>query len=187
VRRAWPFAAVLTGIVLLGCSAYLSAAGHPVSPPEVPQSAPARIIDNEWFPSPAPPAPVSHEGVRVKIPALGIDLAVVEGDGINAPLNLAAHYPGMKWPGEGGRSLLYAHARPGMFGPLFQVRDGEQVFIDRPNTAELKYSIQSHTDRWPATDTTVLQPADHEELVLLTCTTYNPADPRIVVFAEPAR
>jgi LPXTG-site transpeptidase (sortase) family protein len=187
VKRVWPLAATLAGIVLLACSAaYLSTGQHVPAQSASQQSvAPARIIDSEWFNSPPASAPVSHDGVRVRVPTLGIDLAVVEGDGVNAPLNLAAHYPGMKWPGEGGRSLLYAHARPGMFGPLFRVQDGQEVLVDRQNAPELKYSIRSHTDRWPATDTSVLQPSDHEQLVLLTCTTYNPADPRIVVFAEP--
>ena len=127
-----------------------------------------------------------HSGLRVQVPALGIDLAIVEGDGQDPSLNLAAHYPGMKWPGEGGRSFLYAHARPGMFGPLLGARPvGAEVDVTEPGGAILRYVISSYTDSWPVTDTSILSPSDHEELVLYTCTSWTYEDPKIVAIAIP--
>jgi LPXTG-site transpeptidase (sortase) family protein len=185
VKRHWPLAALASGLLLLAAGGIVAGAAVVAAHPAA-AAPPARIIPEGVFPSPSPVAqPVSHDGFRVRMPALGIDLPVVEGDGLTAPLNQAAHYPGMKWPGDGGRSLLYAHGRVGMFGPLFRAHVGQEIDVDRPGESTLRYSIREYDARWPATDVSVLGGADHEQLVLLTCTTYNPADPRIVVFAEP--
>jgi LPXTG-site transpeptidase (sortase) family protein len=185
VRRHWPLGAIVAGLLLV-CVAGLLAAGVGSVRQVAAPRATVPIIPDHAFPAVEPSPQVTHEGVRVRMPELGIDLPVVEGDGLTAPLYEAAHYPGMSWPGEGGRSLLYAHARTGMFGPLFRAHVGEEVDVDRPGAATLRYVIRAYDDHWPATDTSILQTAGHEELILLTCTTYNPSDPRIVVFAEPA-
>jgi LPXTG-site transpeptidase (sortase) family protein len=134
-----------------------------------------------------PAEPAAGVAYRVKVDELAIDLPVVEGDGWTVALYMAAHYPGMKQPGEGGRSLLYAHAQAGMFGPLLRPggKVGDHVEVVRPDKPTLRYIMQKVVPRWPANDTSVLKPADHEELVLLTCTSYNANDPRVVVFAEP--
>ncbi len=155
--------------------------------PQQASRAPSPIISPYVVPA-APPTPTeaSHPGVRIDVPELRIDLPVVEGDGFNAPLYQAAHYPGMPWPGEGGRSVIYAHARAGMFGPLFGARVGEHVDITRPGGPALHYVIREYYPRWPITDLRWLRPGDHEEVVLVTCTTYNYNDPRIVAVAEPA-
>jgi LPXTG-site transpeptidase (sortase) family protein len=134
----------------------------------------------------AAPGAVTHEGLRIRVPELKIDLPIVEGDGYDAPLYKAAHYPGMPWPGEGGRSMIYAHARPGMFGPLFGAQVGEHVEIAGEDGRTRRYVIREYYPRWPITDLKWLQPGDHEQLVLVTCTTYNYNDPRIVAVAEPA-
>jgi LPXTG-site transpeptidase (sortase) family protein len=128
---------------------------------------------------------VSHTGVRVRLPQLGIDLPVVEGNGVDAPLFKAAHYPGTTWPGEGGRSVIYAHARVGMFGPLFGARVGQEVQVASPNGPIRRFVIQQYYPRWPVTDLAWLRPGDHEQLVLITCTTYNNNDPRIIAVSEP--
>jgi LPXTG-site transpeptidase (sortase) family protein len=126
------------------------------------------------------------EGLRVVLPELGIDLPIIEGDGQDVPLYKAAHYPSMAWPGQGNRSMIYAHARLGMFGPLFNAKVGNLVEIQRSNGTVLKYTIREYFPRWPVYDLKYLQPTDHEELVLLTCTSWNAADPRIIAVAESA-
>src|SRR5438309_6641097 len=121
-------AAALLGIggsVLVGHS-------RPVPPAVAPTPAP--IISSQAVATPVPtPTDAGHDGLRIKVPELGIDLPIVGGDGYNAPLYKAAHYPGTMWPGQGGRSVFYAHARTGMFGPLFQGRTGDHIQIVRPN------------------------------------------------------
>jgi hypothetical protein len=46
--------------------------------------------------------------------------------------------------------------------------------------------IREFYPRWRSTDLKWLQPAQGEELILETCTTYNDNDPRIIAVAEPA-
>jgi sortase (surface protein transpeptidase) len=120
------------------------------------------------------------------MPELAIDLEIVPGDGQTAPLYKAALEPGMAPPGTGKRSMVYAHARNGMFGPLLlRGKVGQAIEIDRAGATPLHYVIREYYPRWSSTDTRWLDPAAHEELILETCTSYNPNDPRIIAVAEP--
>jgi LPXTG-site transpeptidase (sortase) family protein len=148
------------------------------------------IINANLFPSSTLfPSAGPDLGFRVKVSELGINLPVVEGDGWTVALHKAAHYPGMKLPGQGGRSMLYAHAQAGMFGPLLHPggKVGQHVEVDRPGLQPLRYTITEFFADWPPSDIRYLQPGDHEELILLTCTSFDPNGPRILAVAEPAR
>ncbi len=153
---------------------------HPSKPAQRTSTTP--IINPDLFPSPGPDL-----GFRVKVIELGINLPVVEGDGWTVALYKAAHYPGMKLPGQGGRTMLYAHAQAGMFGPLLHPggKIGQHVEVDRPGLPVLRYTITQFFPSWPPSDIRYLQPGDHEELILLTCTSFDPNGPRILAVAEP--
>ena len=203
--RHWRVPAALTGLVLIAVSA--TALLWPVlfrSQP-APRTAavsrlaqPKQIISPGVFPSPLPVGnqqiprepPGSVDGWRIRMPSLNIDLPLVQGDGLNVPYYKAAHYPTMPWPGEGQRSFVYAHAQYGppiMFGPLLNNgKTGIDVYVDRPARSELHFVIQQFYPAWPISDTRWLQPADHEELILMTCTSWNSSDPRVIAVAEPA-
>lgn len=188
-RRA---AVAVVVILAMAVGGFIAAAGHPWSRAAAPaERQPAQIIAPGQFPAAPPvltsPTPLaeSHVGLRIQLPGLGINLPIVEGDGYNAPLYEAAHYPGSAWPGDNARSVIYAHARAGMFGPLFQAKVGDQVVIDRPDGPPLNYTIKQYYPKWPITDTSVLQPLNQAQIVLITCTTYNYDDPRIVAVAVP--
>jgi LPXTG-site transpeptidase (sortase) family protein len=183
VRRAWPAAAIVLGLLLVAVGAFNLLPRKAPPEPDNTSALPAPIGIISPLPGATPEA--AGRAWRVKVPELGIDLPVVAGDGHTAPLYKAVEEPNMKLPGEGGRSLIYAHARAGMFDPLFNAKVGQHVEIDRPGAPPLHYTIRTYTRKWPAKDLSILGPADHEELVLLTCTTYNPNDPRIVVVARP--
>ncbi|HVC99784.1 MAG TPA: sortase [Candidatus Dormibacteraeota bacterium] len=177
-------------LALAAVAAMLAACGAapakaPATASYPPRQFRADPIEGADVPAPTP-TPMPHSGLMIKIPQLGISLNVVEGHGLEPDYNLADHYPGMKWPGEGGRSFIYAHAQPGMFGALLgSGAVGEHVQIDEPDGRVLHYTIATFTRNWPVTDTSILQPADHEELVLYTCTSWTYADPKVVAVAEP--
>lgn len=181
LRRYWPAALVFIGLLAV-LAGILLLVRRPAPAPRA--ALPAPIIQGGGFTSPSP-VPGFPDGLRVRVPELGIDLPVVPGDGVNAPLYKAATDPRLKLPGENHRSMIYAHARDGMFGPLFHAATGQHVEVAEPNGRVLRYTIREYYPRWPSTDLKWLQPADHEELILLTCTTYNVNDPRIVAVAEP--
>ncbi len=172
---------VIGAMLALGAPSHAPVAVRPTpSPP-----APAHIID---LPQVIPTAkPGADPAVRIQVPELNIDLQVVPGDGVNAPYYKAAEYPApLKLPGQGGRSMIYAHAQPGMFGPLFNGKVGQHVDVTLAGGRQLHYVIREYYAHWPVTDLRWFEPGDHEQLLLVTCTTYNPNDPRIVAVAEPA-
>lgn len=130
-------------------------------------------------------APGTPETVRLVIPAGRIDLRVVPGDGHTVPLNLAVHYPGTSEPGGGGNSLFYAHAQPGMFRGLYDLHLGDEIRAFRSDGSQVVYQVRT-LHKVAATDDSVLQQTPFEEVTLLTCTSYNPYNPRYIVTATPA-
>ena len=79
--------------------------------------------------------------VRIEIPRLGIDLPIVEGDGIDAPLHKAAHYPGTGWPDGGSNIYLYGHAQAGMFLALWEAATGDEVILTLVDGSQRTYRI----------------------------------------------
>jgi Sortase domain len=76
--------------------------------------------------SPAPSASGGDAVVtRVAVPALRIDLPVVAGpsNGVYPYCNVAMYYvdPRLGQPGSGKPTYLFAHARDGMFGPIYHL------------------------------------------------------------------
>ena len=71
-------------------------------------------------PSPSASIPADRVATRVVVPALKIDLPIVEGPPNHVLCNVAmyAEAPGLVQPGEAGSTYLYGHARKGMFLPL---------------------------------------------------------------------
>jgi LPXTG-site transpeptidase (sortase) family protein len=123
---------------------------------------------------------------RIAIARLNIDLPIVEGDGVDAPLNKVAHYPGTAWPGEGSNVYLYAHARVGMFINLWFAKVGDSVDITLANGSHKKYVVSKILPSVEWNDRSVLAPSSAEELTLQTCTAYSPAAPRFIVIAVPS-
>ncbi|MFN2466381.1 MAG: sortase [Candidatus Dormibacteria bacterium] len=129
-------------------------------------------------------APRTPETVRLVVPAGHIDLRVVPGDGFHVPLNLAVHYPGTSEPGGGGNSLFYAHAQPGMFAGLYDLHLGDEIRAYRSDGSQVLYQVRT-LHKVPATDLSVVKQTPFEEVTLLTCTSYNPYNPRYIVTATP--
>ena len=178
LRRRWPLLLVLLGVLLVAAGVVIF-----LRRPQTTVLGPTpSIVTPNPFPS---TGSADITGMRVKVDELGIDLPLVEGDGWTVPLYKAAHYPGMKLPGEGQRSMLYAHGQSGMFGPLVQGAPGQHVSVLRPGKATLHYVITEYYPKWSPSDLKWTEPGDHEQVVLLTCTTYNANDPRIIAVAEP--
>jgi LPXTG-site transpeptidase (sortase) family protein len=121
----------------------------------------------------------------LRLDRLGIDLDLVEGDGVTVPEGAAAHYPGTAWPGEASNTYLYAHAREGHFLELWQVRSGDLVEMDMADGSVASYRVtEIHpVVEWDALE--YLAPSSSERLTLQTCLTYDDTAPRFIVIAEP--
>jgi LPXTG-site transpeptidase (sortase) family protein len=141
--------------------------------------------------TPVPTIPPIPDGYRIKIARLAIDLPLAEGDierdvvVQQTPENFAFHFPGTAIPGTGGNSYIYAHARRGMFLNLWNARIGDQVVVDTPGGAALKYVVSEIHPRVPPEDTSWIEPTSTDRLTLQTSTGPNRGDPRFVVIAIP--
>jgi sortase (surface protein transpeptidase) len=77
--------------------------------------------------SPSEPAPGDRAvATRVVVPALRIDLPVVKGPDGYPLCNVAMYIQELGQPGEGRATYLYAHARDGMFGPIYELAHAGQ-------------------------------------------------------------
>ena len=123
---------------------------------------------------------------RIRIDRLDIDLAIIEGDGIDAPTGKAAHYPGSAWPGGGSNIYIYGHARKGMFLALWKTRVGDTIELDLVDGTSRAYVVKRVLPKVPWNAVQYLKPTSTEQLTLQTSTSYYPTAPRFVVIAVPA-
>lgn len=155
-----------------------AAASLPSLPPAGPSTAP---------PSPSPA--VISAGIpatRIRIDRLGIDLPIVQGDGIDAPIGKVAHYPASAWPGSGSNIYLYAHARDGAFLALWNARVDDRVQLDLADGTSRFYRVTRVLPRVRYNAMQYLAPTVTEQLTLQTCTAYEADAPRFLVIAVPA-
>jgi LPXTG-site transpeptidase (sortase) family protein len=135
------------------------------------------------------PSPSATSGIvarRIVIRRLGIDLRIVEGDGIDAPIGKAAHYPGSGWPDGGTNIYIYAHARTGMFLSLWDARVGDKVVLTLVDGTQRTYVVDTVLPKVPWNAVQYLAPTDTEQLTLQTSTSYYGTAPRFVVITHPA-
>ena len=123
---------------------------------------------------------------HIKIARLGIDLAVIQGDGIDAPIGKAAHFPSSGWPGGGTNIYIYGHARVGMFIRLWDARIGDTVQLSLVDGTTRNYVVTKIIPTVPWDAVEYLAPTPTEQLTLQTSTSYYPTAPRFVVIALPA-
>jgi hypothetical protein len=74
-------------------------------------------------PSASPTPVVDRFATRVRIPAMKIDLPVIKpagGSKAYPQCNVAMYIQELHQPGQGGATYIYAHARDGMFGPIYE-------------------------------------------------------------------
>jgi hypothetical protein len=135
--RLLPAILTATGVSLIagGLLSYTGAAGLdlPSASPTIVAVAPTPTFALPTFPpeSAVPPASASPTPVvdrfatRVVVPALRIDLPVIKpagGPTAYPQCNVAMYIQEpLRQPGQGGATYLYAHARPGMFGPIYNL------------------------------------------------------------------
>jgi sortase (surface protein transpeptidase) len=134
-----------TGVSLIagGLLSYTGAAGiQPASPsPTIVAVAPTPTLTLPTFPpasyspssSPSATPVVDRVATRVVVPALRIDLPIIKpagGSDAYPQCNVAMYIQQLHHPGQGKATYLYAHARDGMFGPIYELA----IVKKRPNS-----------------------------------------------------
>ncbi|MGY2065019.1 class F sortase [Blastococcus sp. SYSU DS0619] len=149
----------------------------------------------------AVPAGIAHP-VRLRVPAAGIDTAVVgtglDGDGALLPPAdpaLTGWFTGGPLPGAPGPAVLTGHVdwagRPGALGGLAEVAPGDEVRVDRADGTTARFRV-TDVDRYAKAGfpgSAVYAPTPAAELRLITCGGPFDADQRtyrdnVVVSAE---
>jgi hypothetical protein len=135
-NRLLPAVLTATGVSLIAAgllsySAPVEAGLVPSASPDAIAFSPTPTIPLPTFPpasgstSPSPSiAPADRVATRVVVPALQIDLPIVKPSGGSSTYpqcNVAMYIKELHQPGQGGATYLYAHARDGMFGPIYHL------------------------------------------------------------------
>ncbi len=209
-RRAFLAIGVVAAIVLAAAGLSIALGGGGVTPSQVADASPSSgtpassqatfsfpPVGSPIATSPSPsqdatpvstPSPVPGKAIRanrIQIDRLGIDLKIVEGDGIDAPMGKAAHYPGTGWPGGGTNIYIYGHAQTGMFLSLWDVKVGDVVVLTLVDGSQRSYTVAKIIPKAPWDAIQYLDPTPKEQLTLQTSTSYHPTSPRFVVIAFP--
>lgn len=125
---------------------------------------------------------------RLRIPALGVDVVVVEGTSPSALRAGAGHYQATPLPGEAGNVAIAGHrttyGKP--FADVDRLEPGDEIFLDTPaghyayRVSRSPYAV-ANTDWSPAAQTA------GQTLTLSTCHPKGSARQRLIVKAELAQ
>jgi hypothetical protein len=127
--------AMLVATLVAACGPGAGAAGPAAGSPSPDETAIPSLtiaggtVENPGLPTLLPDSVLARVPTRVRVPALHIDLPVVEppADPNHYPYcNVAEFIPTMSRPGRPGTTFLYAHARTGMFLPILEAARRDQ-------------------------------------------------------------
>lgn len=122
---------------------------------------------------------------KIIIPSIDVDIPVKEARIINGYWEVfndkAGWGEGSGLPGKGGNTVIFAHAREGLFLPLKDIEEGQEVYV-LTDSNWYTYEVSEITEVYP-TNTEVIKPTDEEVLTLYTCSGYNDSK-RLIVKAE---
>ena len=122
---------------------------------------------------------------RIKIPAIGVDVMVVEGTSASALRAGAGHYPSTPLPCEQGNVAIAGHrttyGRP--FNQLDRMKVGDEITLETP-IGNCTYVVDREPFVIPPTDLSVLDPTPEGTLTLTTCHPKGSARQRLIVKAE---
>jgi len=131
---------------------------------------------------------ISQPPTRIIIPTVNIDVPVNEAKLTNGFWEVsettASHGMGSSYPGSLGNTVLFAHARAGLFLSLRDIKIGDNIYI-LTNDRWHRYRVESKREVQP-TDVTVIQPTKDETLTLFTCSGFLDSK-RLIVVAKPNR
>jgi sortase A len=123
---------------------------------------------------------------KLKIPRLGTELYVVEGDGARELRRGPGHLAGTALPGQSGNCIIAGH-RDTHFRVLKDIQPGDDIVI-QTQTGQYLYRVK-RTHIVTPDDTTSLRPTTASELNLITCYPFyyvGSAPKRFVVEAQLA-
>jgi sortase A len=121
---------------------------------------------------------------RLKIPAIDLDVVVVEGTDTATLQKGPGHYPETPFPGQGGTSAIAGHRTTYLapFRHLDQLDPGDEIEIEMPY-ANFAYRVQT-TRVVDDSAVHIIHKVGYERLVLTACHPLYSAAQRIAAFAK---
>jgi sortase A len=162
--------------------------GHvPPQPNSTPAPAevPAHLRDLVAAITPLPvPTPGPQQAVRIRIPSIGVDAPVVEGDDWESLQRGAGHHIGSANPGERGNCVISAHND--IYGEIFRDLPDVQLgdVIEVYTASQMFRYIVTQQRIIVPTEVSVMYPTSTPVLTLISCYPYGIDSHRIVVIAE---
>jgi sortase A len=122
---------------------------------------------------------------RLRIPATGVDVIVVEGTSASALRAGAGHYVNSPLPGEPGNVAIAGHRTT--FGKPFadndQLRPGDEIILETP-VGSYTYRVAKDPYVVPANDWQPIAQTPQATLTLTTCHPKGSAKQRLIVKAD---
>lgn len=130
---------------------------------------------------------ISNPPVKIEIPKTKTNLVVEPGsinDGVwSISEDGASHLITSSTPGNGGNTVIYAHNKNDLFGPIRWLNIGDEILVTNYDGQTLHYKIIETLTIEPDVIEYVL-PKSEETLTLYTCTGFADSD-RFIVIAKP--
>jgi LPXTG-site transpeptidase (sortase) family protein len=127
-----------------------------------------------------------NDPVRILIPKADIDIKVIDAKIVDGYWqlsdNTASYGLGSGHPGTKSNTIIFAHARVGLFYNLKDVQLGEVIYVFTKDKW-YQYKVNKITAVYP-NQTEVLKPTKNEVLTLYTCTGFYD-EKRLIVTAVP--
>jgi sortase A len=173
--------ALITAVVLpSGHTPPNSAQGAQPNDAEIPEHLRPLVPSLENIPV---PTAGPQQGIRIQIPAIGVDAPIVQGDGWEQLKKGVAQHLGTPNPGENGNIVFSAHND--IFGEIFRELDKLQpgdVITLYSSTRQYTYVITG-TQLVEPTRVEVMAPTPNASVTLISCYPYLIDNQRIVVSA----
>lgn len=125
---------------------------------------------------------------QIIIPSVSIDLKVAPAKLIRGywetSSTFASFGEGSAPPGTGSNTVVFAHAREGLFLPLKDVNIGDTIYLLTPSR-HFSYTVDTITEVNPH-DVHTIRPTEDERLTLFTCSGFLDSK-RLIVVAKPTQ
>lgn len=124
--------------------------------------------------------------IRILIPKADIDLPVVDAKIVNGYWEIsettASYGLGSGHPGEKGNTVIFAHARQGLFYNLKDVKVQDTIYVFTKDEWFI-YKVNKITEVFP-NQTEVIEPTKNQVLTLYTCSGFYD-EKRLIITAVP--
>lgn len=152
-------------------------------PPTSEMPAPYQHLVQGLTPIPIP-TPGPEQATRIVIPAIDVDVPVVEGDGWEELKMGVGHHIGSANPGERGNMVVSGHND--VFGEVFrhlgELMPGDEIIVYAGETP-YRYLVREKRTVQP-NEVSVMEPTTKATMTLITCYPYLIDTHRLVVIAE---